>query len=70
MSRQATTILSSAGSRTIVRSTVAGAGSAVAAGTAKAAGLLSMSKIDGVGVEEQRLDREISDSVCIDIEQE
>ncbi|CAA7624051.1 hypothetical protein [Magnetospirillum sp. SS-4] len=50
MSRQTATFSSSAGSRTFVRSTVAGAGGAVAAGTAKAAGFLTMGKMAGVGL--------------------
>ena len=52
MSRQAATFSPSAGSRAVVRSTVAGAGAggAVAAGTAKAAGFLTMGKMAGVGL--------------------
>ncbi len=37
------------GNRTFVRSTAAGAGGVVVAGTAKAAGLLAIGKIAGVG---------------------
>jgi hypothetical protein len=50
MSRLTNAFSSAAGSRTVVRSTVAGAGGAVAAGAAKAAGLLSLGKMAGVGV--------------------